>query len=92
MLRENDVELFTNAKMSVRTMREAGFVLAMVRLGNTPMVFEVSFDPTLYNHGRGFQFEHQNVLRIFLVDSCTKILRAMRSGYRSGPVKRDLGK
>lgn len=65
--------------ISVRVIQEDNFVLPLIRFGNTLMIFEMSFDPTLYKDARAFQFKDaNNLLSIVLIDSSNGKVNALR--------------
>lgn len=61
------------------------FVLTLIKYGNTNLIFEMSFDPTLYKDERRGIFFKSNMLTIIGVDSNTNIIKTLR--YVSMPLK-----
>lgn len=52
----------------------------MIRFRNTVLIYEMSFDPTLYPDDRAFQFKKtNNTMFINLIDSTSGIVKAMRA-------------
>jgi hypothetical protein len=76
---QKEIEIFRKEKISVRLVQDDNFVLPVVRFGNTMMIFEMSFDPTLYKDVRAFQIsEINNLLTMVLIDSSNGIVKALR--------------
>ncbi|MCY9737478.1 hypothetical protein M5X17_27635 [Paenibacillus alvei] len=57
-------------KISVNIYKDdSGFVLPLMRFGNSNLIFEFVFDPTLYKDARSLQFtENNNIMSIFLIE------------------------
>ncbi|MGG4105121.1 hypothetical protein AAXB25_14490 [Paenibacillus lautus] len=70
---------FRNDKISVRVLQgDYGMVLPMIKFGKS-MIFDMNFDPTLYNDERALQFtDTNNILTIFLIESNNSVLKAIR--------------
>jgi len=85
MTLEEQINLKT-AKIYVRVIKETDdFILTLIRYGNSPLIFEMSFDPTLYSDERRELFTKSNMLHIIGVDSNTNIIKTLR--YVSMPFK-----
>lgn len=74
-----DKQSFRNDKIQMRILQGSdGLVLPIIKFGKS-MMFEMSFNPTLYDDGRALQFvESNNMLTIFLIESNTGELKAIR--------------
>ncbi len=66
-------------KIHVRVIKETDdFVLTLIKYGNTPLIFELCFDPTLYKDERRGIFSKSNMLTIIGVESNTNIIKTLR--------------
>lgn len=75
-----EIRLVQERKMSVRLLEDTPYCLPLIQFGSSRMIFEMSFDPTLYPDDRAFQIgRSNNVLTIVLVDSESNTVRALRS-------------
>lgn len=79
-MKEEERNLLWSAKISVRMIQETdSFTLALLRFGNSPMIFEVVFDPTLYGDNRASQLTlKNNLVNIIGVESNTNIIQTLR--------------
>lgn len=77
---EEEVRVIRTEPIKTKLMcEEEAFVLPMIQFGETQMIFEVSFDPTLYDDNRAFQLKDKNnLLTIVLIDSTTGIVHGLR--------------
>lgn len=81
-----EVIALRTAKIQVRVIKETDdFVLTLIKYGNSPLVFEIAFDPTLYTDERRKMFEKSNMLSIISVDSNSNSIKTLR--YVSMPLK-----
>jgi len=56
-----------------------GFILLLIRYGDTELVQEISFDPTLYEDKRALQFlKENNLMTIVCLNSHTNTIKGMR--------------
>lgn len=77
---KEEINLVRTKDIKVRLIDEEPFVLPLIQFDNSRMIFEMSFDPTLYQDDRAFQMKQSNnVLTIVLVDSSTHVVHALRS-------------
>lgn len=77
---DKEVFAFNNEKMKIKILEEENMVLTMVRFGETPLVFELSFDPTLYGDDRAIRaLEHGSLLHVTGIDSRTGIVKTLRA-------------
>lgn len=68
-----------NEIIRVRTIREDNKLLMMIRFGTSPIIFELSFDPTLYRDGRAYDLvENVNTVQIIGIDSKDNKLQLLR--------------
>lgn len=74
-----DKQSFRNDKISVRVLQGTdNMVLPIVKFGSS-MIFEMNFDPTLYDDDRALQLaERNNILSIFLIESNNGVVKAIR--------------
>lgn len=80
-----EVIILNQIKVKVKAIKETDdFLLIMIKFGNTPLIFEIAFDPTLYNDSRREYFMETNMLSIIGVDSNSNIIKALR--YVSMPL------
>jgi hypothetical protein len=79
-LTELEAALISEAPISVRVLRDTpSLIMPTVRIGNSPLLFEVVFDPTLYPDKRAMQLVlDNNRIQIVGVDSNTNIVKALR--------------
>jgi hypothetical protein len=75
-----EAAIISSAPISVRILKDtSAFVLPVVRFGNSPIIFELIFDPKVYKDDRAMQLAlDNNIVRIVGVDSRTNIVRALR--------------
>ncbi|MNS71914.1 hypothetical protein D3C72_1053060 [compost metagenome] len=75
----SDIYSFRNDKITMKILQaNDGIVLPLTKIGNT-MIFEMSFNPVLYNDDRYLQLaESNNILSMFLIESRTGTVKAIR--------------
>ena len=75
-------ELLRYSKILVRVIQEGNFILTMIRYGNSNLVFEYTFDPSLYKDGRMDDLLklklRSNLIYIIGVESNTNIIQTLR--------------
>ena len=79
---EGEIRSFHSGRVNVRIIRETNsFALSLFRFSDD-LIFEASFDPTLYPDNRAMQLVlESNLLYIFIVDPAdNNRLKAMRAG------------
>ncbi|MDD4111347.1 MAG: hypothetical protein PHS54_07430 [Clostridia bacterium] len=76
---EQEKEILRKNKIRVKIIREDDFLLTMINYVGTPLVFEMSFDPTLYKDGRFFSLSKSNLITIIGVDSSNNIIQTLRT-------------
>jgi len=70
---------FQEEKINVRLIEEEDYLLPMIRFGDTLMIYEMSFDPTIYDDKRAMQIaEENNLLSVILIDSTSNIVEGLR--------------
>jgi hypothetical protein len=74
-----EASLISSAPISVRVMKETkSFMLPLIRFGNSPLLFELIFDPTIYEDDRSMQLTlDNNLVQIVGIDSRTNIVKAL---------------
>ncbi len=78
--------LLEQATIHTRMIREDNKILFINRYGNTPLMFEVSFDPTLYKDDRAMQIAFANhMLTIISVERMDNTIQTLR--YANFPLK-----
>lgn len=74
-----EISILRSEKILTRLLIQDNFILPMVQFGSTLMIFEISFDPTLYTDERVFQFqESNNTLMVVSIDSSNRKVVALR--------------
>lgn len=78
---EKEKEILKDKPMNVRLVETAqGFVLPLIRFGNSPLIFELGYDPTIYPDARSLQFTtHNNLLGIAAIESTNNVLKVART-------------
>ncbi|WP_182102710.1 hypothetical protein [Niallia taxi] len=72
-------QLLQTKKVSVRLLHEGDFTLALLRVGNSPLMFELVFDPTIYGDDRAVDhLKRSNMIYIFGIESATNTVETMR--------------
>lgn len=70
----------------VRMIREGNKILFITKYGSSPLIFEASFDPTLYGDQRAMQIALNNHMVTFVgIEGNTKIIQSLR--YANFPLK-----
>ncbi|MCY9666452.1 hypothetical protein M5X11_16025 [Paenibacillus alginolyticus] len=80
---DEEIRLFNSERVNVRIIKETNsFSLSIFRFGNTPLIYEAAFDPTLYTDNRAMQLAlESNFLYMFIVDTDDdNRIKAMRAG------------
>lgn len=78
-LSQKERETLRKAKISVRTIEQDGLLLTLIRFGGTPIIFELNFDPTLYEDNRLTDLLKQvNTLQIIGVDTEDLTIQSLR--------------
>lgn len=74
-----DKQSFRNDKVTMKILQgNDGLVLPMIRFGKS-MLFEMNFNPTLYDDDRALQLAStNNMLLIYLIESNNGVLKAIR--------------
>ena len=75
----DEIAAIQHETIHVRVLKKDGFALPMLRFGSTNMMFEMSFDPTLYQDARALDIiKSNNLLTITLVNSLNSVVKALR--------------
>jgi len=76
-----EVYVMTRLRANMRIIESPeGYVLLLIKYGDTELVQEMFFDPTLYEDKRALQFlEDNNIMTIVCLDSLTNTIRGFRS-------------
>lgn len=76
---EEEIETFGNRDIQIKIFKEDIFVLPIINFGDQ-LLYEIIFDPTLYDDERALQFvKYNNILNLYLIDSSDFIVKAIRS-------------
>lgn len=71
--------IYSVEPMKASMVKEGNKILFLVRFGNSPLIFEASFDPTLYKDKRAMQIAFDNHMVTFiLVERRTNEIKALR--------------
>jgi len=72
--------IFQTERVHMRVLQGSdGLVLPMMQFGKTGLMFEILFDPTLYDDNRSLQFTNRsNILTMILIESTNGIVKAIR--------------
>jgi hypothetical protein len=74
-----EVEILDNEIIRARMVKDGNKILFLVRFGDSPLIFEASFDPTLYRDRRAMQIAFDNhMLTFVVVDRTDNIVRSLR--------------
>lgn len=75
-----EIRLIQESKINVRLLEDTPYCLPLIQFGSNKLIFEMSFDPTLYPDDRALQIgRSNNLITIVLVDSETNVVRALRN-------------
>jgi hypothetical protein len=81
-----EIEILENEIMRVRMIKEGNKILFLIRYGQSPLIFEASFDPTLYKDKRAMQITFDNHMVTFVtVERFDNKVQALR--YTNFPMK-----
>lgn len=70
---------FKSDVVRARTIRDEDKLLTLIRFGSSPLIFELSFDPTLYKDERAYDLiEKTNTVQIICIDSKDNTLQVLR--------------
>lgn len=65
-MEESEKALLREEMIHVRMIKEGNKILFMTRYGNSPLIFEANFDPTLYGDKRAMQIAFHNHMVTFI--------------------------
>jgi hypothetical protein len=72
-------EILENEIMRTRIVKDGNKIMFLIRFGDTPMIFEASFDPTLYKDRRAMQIVFDNHMLTFVtIDRIDNKVKALR--------------
>lgn len=75
----DEQELLENEIMRTKMIKDGNKILFLVRFGDSPLIFEASFDPTLYKDRRAMQIAFDNHMFTFVaIDRLDNIVRTLR--------------
>lgn len=63
---QDEINVLSSEPIHTRMIKEGNKILFINKYGNTDLLFEVSFDPTLYNDRRAMQIQNTNNTVIFI--------------------------
>ena len=80
-LTEQEKEILKTKPVNVRLVETVkGFVLPMLRFGNSKMIFELEYDPNIYPDARSLQLSsHNNLIGIAAMDSRDNRIKVVRT-------------
>lgn len=90
---EEEIQIVNSERVNARVLKEtSSFSLPIFRFGNSQLMFEVAFDPTLYGDNRAMQLALDcNLLYIFVVDPTDdNKIKAVRAGSFPNTLRRKL--
>lgn len=70
--------LLRRGKITTRIIHEGFFLLTLIQFANTEMIFEISFDPTLYKDNRMNELLKSNMINLIGIESTTNIIKVLR--------------
>ena len=82
---KREYEILRHEEIKCKYIQEGDFILTLIGYGNTELMFEISYDPTLYKDGRGINFIKSNMLTVVGIESTTNVINTLR--YCNIPVK-----
>lgn len=72
-------KLLAEAKISVRLLESREMVLSLIRFGDSPLIFELPFDPTLYADDRAITLINRvNTLQLVGLESSDATIQVLR--------------
>lgn len=85
-LKPDEKEILETEIMRTRIIQQGNKILFLIRFGESPMVFEASFDPTLYKDQRAMQIVFNNhMLTLVTVERFDNTIQTLR--YTNFPMK-----
>lgn len=70
--------LLRKADIITKVFKQDGFLLTLFRFGVSDIIFEVVFDPNLYQDGRELDLMKSNMVNVIGVDGRTDIVQTLR--------------
>ena len=71
-------EMLRNTPMNVRIIRDGDYADYLVRFGDSEMIFELTFDPTVYPEKKQQEILESNLVVFVGVDSTTNEIKTLR--------------
>jgi hypothetical protein len=75
---DSEISFLRFEKVTCRIIEEGDFLLTLVRFGNSELIFEMAFDPTLYKDQRMDNMLKSNMLNLIGIESTTNIIKTLR--------------
>jgi hypothetical protein len=78
---KEEVDVLNDHRIDVRIFKDSpALVLPLIKFIDSPIQFEIIFDPTLYKDQRAMQLAFDNnLINLYAIDSDTNIVKAIRS-------------
>jgi hypothetical protein len=71
--------IMSSERINARLIREWNYLLVLIQFGNSPLIFEISFDPTLYQDKRAMQIAFNNHMVHFIgIERTTNEVQLLR--------------
>lgn len=78
-MNENERKLLSKAKIATKVLESQEMLLSLIRFGDSPLIFELPFDPTLYADGRAIKLINRlNTLQLIGVESASSTIQVLR--------------
>lgn len=75
----DEQELLENEIMRTRMIKDGNKIMFLIRFGDSPLIFEASFDPTLYRDRRAMQIAFDNhMLTLVAIDRIDNKVKSLR--------------
>ena len=76
---KKEKEILSEKQIYARIIEEGNFLLPIIRYGNSPLIYEIEFNPFLYYQDKRFDYVGKsNLVFIFGIESTTNIIKTMR--------------
>ena len=76
---ETEKTILGNEIIQARMIKDGNKILGLIRYGDSPLIFEMSFDPTLYKDKRAMQIAFDNhMLTIVGVERSNNVVQTLR--------------
>lgn len=85
-IKENEIDIFSDSRIETRIVKSNNIAFPLFRFGKSDLLFDIIFNPFLYNTNKGFQMiDTNNHVLFVLIESSTNIVKSMR--YTTMPTK-----